>query len=76
MKTYISILLIAVAAALAVELNKSLVDADIGTRTSMVVSVVLSVFTLEIARFLLTELPMRLRLTRRLLDPIAKFEGL
>jgi len=76
MKNIISILLLAVAATIAVEVNKILLGKEIDRSTSLVVSVVVSVFFFEVAKLLLTVFPMKFRFLRRFLDPKAKFEGL
>lgn len=76
MKTFISIFLAALAATIAVELNKELLESGIDRSTSLLVSVVVSVLFFQVAKFLLTEFPMRLRIFRKFLDPNSKFEGL
>lgn len=76
MREFISILLLAIASTIAVESNKILLDKGVDISASLIVSVVISVLFFEVANFLLTKVPMKLRFFRRFLDPKAKFEGL
>ncbi len=65
----IRIVLVAASGTLAVKLNEFLLDKQIREDASLLVSAMVATGAFALLSFLITELPLRFRITRRLLDP-------
>ena len=75
MKSITTIILVAIGGTIAVETNKYLLDKDINVALALLLSSILTVFFFTVFTWLLTDLPIKFRLTRRFLDSRSKYEG-
>ncbi|HUT56512.1 MAG TPA: hypothetical protein VNA25_01415 [Phycisphaerae bacterium] len=79
MKDYIRIIILAVGAGLAVGLTKYLHQAKlqqaIDPLAALGITIVFAVIVMKVLELALIELPMRLHVFRRIIDPKSQFEG-